>query len=71
MPPKPRKKKERADDGSLRMKDREWQWKPKLRGRPPRRGAAANVKITIRLTADERRAFRQAAGKKPITVWFK
>ena len=41
------------------------------RGRRPRNRVASNVRITLRLTTDEHRSFRQAAGKKPITVWLR
>lgn len=50
----------------------EWRWHPtKTRGRPPRERVASNVKITLRLTASERRAFSKAAGKQPISAWLR
>jgi hypothetical protein len=32
---------------------------------------ASSARVTIRLTADEQRAFRQAAGKQPISAWLR
>lgn len=61
MPAKPRKPK---DPGT-------WRWKPALRGRPLRANVASDVRITMRLTAHEHRAFCKAAGKQPISAWLR
>ena len=43
----------------------------KMRGRPPRACVASNVKIAMRLTADEHHAFCKAAGKQPVSAWLR
>jgi hypothetical protein len=49
-----------------------WRWHPaKTRGRPPRDRVASDIKITVRLTADESRRFRRAAGKQPLSAWLR
>ena len=53
------------------MKKTAWQWQPKPRGRRRREHEASDVRITVRLTAAEARAFRQAAGKRPISAWLR
>lgn len=45
--------------------------KPRM-GRPPRSGdAAAEIVITIRVTADEKAAWIDAAGDQPLAGWIR
>ena len=40
-------------------------------GRPPRAGTAAVAQISVKVTADERTAWEQAAGDQPLAKWMR
>lgn len=45
--------------------------KPRM-GRPPRTGdEAANEMITLRVTAEEKQAWLEAAGEQPLAAWIR
>jgi hypothetical protein len=40
-------------------------------GRPPRVGKVAGEIVKLRVTADERRAWRRAAGQRSLSEWIR